>query len=199
MRREDFFCFYTNLSNLLVLIYFSLAAPRLYARAAIRPLIPHAEFLIMMSIMLTFCVFHTMIFPAVFAAARHAERTREFFILLIDNLIVHYLVPLLVFAYWLLCSPAKQALGAGDAFLWTMIPALYLAYIFLSAKRRGVIEETGSPYPYPFLDVGALGARRVARICAMLYCACASAGLLVIAAVRGMIAFFGVGHALILI
>ena len=30
-RRKDFFCFYTNVSNLLVLLYFALLAPRLYA------------------------------------------------------------------------------------------------------------------------------------------------------------------------
>ena len=32
-RRRGFFCFYTNLSNLIVLIYFALIAPRLYACA----------------------------------------------------------------------------------------------------------------------------------------------------------------------
>lgn len=189
-RRKDFFCFYTNLSNLLVLIYFALIAPRLYARKSLHPLIPHAEFSVMMSIMLTFCVFHAMIFPAVSAAARRAKRTDAFYIAIVNNVIVHYLVPWLVFLYWLLCSPSKQALRAWDALLWTLIPALYLMFTFICAGRRGIIEETGSPYPYPFLDIDVLGVQRVVRICAVMYCACAAAGFFVIACVRGMLALF---------
>ena len=102
IRRRGFFCFYTNLSNLLVLLYFALLAPLLYQGHTFRPMIPHAEFMIMMCIMLTFFVFHSMIFPAVWLAAKKAARTREFYIALVDNGIVHYLVPWLVFAYWLL-------------------------------------------------------------------------------------------------
>lgn len=198
-RREDFFCFYTNLSNLMVLCYFALIAPRLYASARLRPIVPHAEFSLMMSIMLTFCVFHLLIFPPVFAAARHAERTREFYIIFVDNIIVHYIVPWLVFAYWLLCSPGKAALRAADALLWTLIPSVYLLCMLTGAKRRGIIKETGSPYPYPFLDVSVLGWRRVAVICTSLYGACAAAGFAAIAILRGLIALLGVGHAFILI
>lgn len=198
-RRKDFFCFYTNLSNLLVLVYFALIAPRLYAHKSLYPLIPHAEFSVMMCIMLTFCVFHALIFPAVSLAAKHAPRTREFCIAVINNMIVHYLVPWLVFAYWLLCSPSKRSLRASDAFLWTLIPAVYLAYVFLRAQVCGIIEETGSLYPYPFLDAGFLGVQRVMRICCLLYCACAAAGMLFVACIRGVIALLGTGYPLFLI
>lgn len=199
VRRRGFFCFYTNLSNLLVLIYFSLAAPRLYANKALHILIPHMEFAVMMSIMLTFCVFHLMIFPAVSAAAKRAEHTREFYIAVVNNVIVHYAVPWLVFLYWLFCSPQKHTLGAGDALLWTAIPAVYLMLVYLRARSGRIIEEAGSPYPYPFLDADALGVRRVLRICVTLYCACAAAGFAVIAVIRALTLLFGTGHALILI
>ena len=202
IRRTNFYCFYTNLSNLLVVCYFSLFAPLLYTKNALQPLIPHAEFMIMMSIMLTFSVFHIMIFPAVSAAARRAVRTREFYIVLIDNGIVHYLVPWLVFAYWLLCSPGKRTLGAGDAFWWTLIPAGYLVFILLRAGilgKSGVIEDAGSPYPYPFLDVSVLGGFRVAGICFILYGLCIAAGLAVIAFIRILTAVFGDGYPLFLI
>ena len=106
--RREFFCFYTNVSNLAVLIYFALAAPRLYARPRLHTLIPHAEFAVMMCIMLTFCVFHLLLFPAIRLAARTMPRTREYLILCTDNIIIHYIVPLSVFAYWLLCSPDKH-------------------------------------------------------------------------------------------
>ena len=48
--RRDFYCYYTNVSNLIVLLYFALIAPWLYARAALRRFIPAAEFSVMMVI-----------------------------------------------------------------------------------------------------------------------------------------------------
>ena len=40
--RRDFYCYYTNVSNLIVLLYFALIAPWLYARAALCRFIPAA-------------------------------------------------------------------------------------------------------------------------------------------------------------
>jgi len=182
--RRDFFCFYTNVSNLVVLIYFALGAPRLYARAQLHKLIPHAEFAVMMCIMLTFCVFHLVLYPPIRIAAQHMPRTREYFIVYADNIIIHYLVPLSVFAYWLLCSPEKRTLGPADALYWTALPLVYIACIFLRARRKIIIKETGSPYPYPFLDTDALGTVRVLRICAGIYGLCFLAGLCIIALIR---------------
>lgn len=198
LRRRNFFCYYTNLSNLLVLVYFALIAPRLYAASS--PLIPHAEYTVMMCIMLTFFVFHLMLFPAIREQMKAtAVRTRELAIVLADNCIIHYLVPWLVFLYWLLCSPGKAQLSMRSALLWTVIPLAYLAYIFLRAPIRGVIDEAGSPYPYPFLDIGRCGLLRVTRSCTALYAVCALAGTAVIWLVRLAFACFGGGHALILI
>lgn len=179
--RKEFFCFYTNVSNLAVLIYFALAAPQLYANPRLHLLIPHVEFAVMMCIMLTFSVFHLVLFPPIWQAARKMAHTREYRIVCTDNFIIHYLVPLTVFFYWLLCSPQKRMLGAADALYWTALPLCYIAYIFVRAQTKGVIHEAGSPYPYPFLDIGAFGVRRVARICTGLYGLCIAAGLGVIA------------------
>lgn len=199
VRRRDFYCYYTNLSNLLVLLYFSLVAPRLYGAAALRPLIPHAEFSLMMSIMLTFFVFHHLLFPAIREQLHSWRPSREFAIVCADNLIVHYLVPWLVFLYWLLCSPGKAALRAADALLWTCIPLAYLLYIALRARARAVIAETGSPYPYPFLDAQRRGRLRVLRTCAALYGLCAASGLAVVALLQLLISRFGADHPLVLI
>lgn len=182
--RKDFLCFYTNVSNMTVLLYFGLAAPWLYARSSFRALIPHAEFAVMMCIMLTFCVFHLVLYPPIRIAARGMPRTREYLILYTDNFIIHYLVPLSVFAYWLTCSPQKHVLGAADALYWTALPLLYVVWILLRAKRSMIIEETGSPYPYPFLDTGALGLERVIGICSALYALCVLAGLAMILLAR---------------
>lgn len=199
VRRRSFYCYYTNLSNLIVLVYFALVAPRLYASARLRPLIPHAEFSVMMSIMLTFFVFHHLLFPSIRRAAEGAPRTRAFAIVCADNLFEHYLVPWLVFFYWLLCSPGKAALRAADALLWTAIPLAYLICILVSAPVRRPIAQVNSVYPYPFLDAGQRGMHAVLRTCAGLYAACAGAGLLVIIALHAGLSCFGGGHALVLI
>ena len=182
--RKDFFCFYTNLSNLVVLIYFAVAAPWLYQDAALHPLIAHAEFAVMMEILLTFAVFHLVLFPAVRKTALCMERTREYMIVCADNLFIHYLVPLSVFVYWLLFSPGKSSLRAGDALYWTALPVVYAVFIFLRAPLRGVIEEAGSPYPYPFMDIQTLGMRRVMICCASLYTISVLAGLGIIMIIR---------------
>jgi len=197
--RKDFFYFYTNLSNLLVGVYFALIAPHLYARDAYHFLIPHAEFALMLSIMLTFSVFHLLLYPSIRIAVKTACHTREFYITCTDNFIIHYLVPWLVFIYWLLCSPNKAALGFQDAFLWTLFPLIYLGMTLIRAARGKIIEETASPYPYPFLDVHALGKKTVLRTCAMLYGICAAAGLIVVWIIRVFLLMFGSGHALMLI
>ncbi len=180
LMRREFFCFYTNVSNLVVLLYFSIAAPILYTRASLHVLIPHLEFAVMMCIMLTCCVFHLVLFPPIYKTALSMPHTREYMIVCTDNIIIHYLVPLSVLTYWVLCSPQKHALGAADALYWTVLPLIYIAGIFLRAKRKGIIEEAASPYPYPFLDIDGLGIAPVFRMCAGLYGLCVLAGLSVI-------------------
>lgn len=199
IRRKDFYVYYTNLSNLLVLIYFAAVAPRLYAKAALRPLIPHAEYAVMMSIMLTYFVFHHLLMPAIFGELRRARRTREWTIMVLSNLVVHYVVPWLVFFYWLLCSPDKKALCAWDALLWTCIPLLYLFFVLLRAPIRGVIAGTASAYPYPFLDIQRRGGARVMRSCLLLYGGCLLVGFCIIVSTRLMLSLWGDGHAWILI
>lgn len=199
LRRRDFYAYYTNLSNLLVLLYFAFAAPALYARAALRPLIAHVEFAVMMCILLTHCVFHLLLLPGALKSLKGMARTRETLILFSDNLIIHYLVPWLVILYWLFCSPGKAALGPHDAVYWLLIPLLYLGAILLRARLAGDIAETSSPYPYPFLDVRARGSARVALTCLLLLLICLLVGLGIIAALWIAFALFGAGHRFVLI
>ena len=187
-RRRDFFYYYTNVSNLLVLVYFALIAPRLYASPALHPLIPHAEFAVAAMIMLTFCVFHTLLLPGLLAMVRAMTadsnsrtplqmgrliaavlRDRESAILLLDNLLVHCVVPLLTLLYWLLCSPDKHCLTLADAAAWHLIPGLYLLAVLLRARRGVPLSGTESAYPYPFLDISAVGFRRAALCCSRVF------------------------------
>lgn len=199
IRRRDFYAYYTNVSNLLVLLYFAFGAPLLYARAKLRALIPHVEFAVMMSILLTHCVFHLLLLPGVLSSIQGMARTREYHILFADNLIIHYLVPWLVILYWLLCSPGKAALGPRDAAYWLALPLLYLGAILLRSRVMGNIAQTSSPYPYPFLDIESRGAAHVVLTCLKLLAFCLLAGLALIAALRLDFALFGAGHSLVLI
>lgn len=197
--RRDFYAYYTNLSNLLVLLYFSLVAPPLYASHALRPLIPHIEFCLTLGIMLTHLVFHFLLFPDVRAQYLQMPPSRDRSIILADNALTHYLVPWLVLLYWLLCAPGKQTLLYADALLWTIVPLLYLTGIFLRARCRGNIQDTDSPYPYPFLDVSHRGKRRVFFTCFGLFAVCVGSGAALVTVTRLAFLLFGDGHMLLLI
>lgn len=196
--RRDFYGYYTNVSNLIVLLYFALLAPWLYARAALHRFIPVAEFSVMMIILLTHLVFHNLLFPEIRRAARGMPRSRETAIMAADNAFIHYLVPWLTALYWLLCSPRKNALTLPGVLVWLAVPLLYLLRVFLRA-RRGNLAGTDSPYPYPFLDAQRLGAGRVAGICLTLLAACVLASVSLLLLVRLSFAQWGGGHALLLI
>jgi hypothetical protein len=69
-----------------------------------------------------------------------------------DNLL-HYAVPVAALAHWLWFAPETR-LPKRAPLLWTLYPVAYLAY----ALVRG---EWIDAYPYPFIDVPALGYARV--------------------------------------
>lgn len=198
-RRRDFFCYYTNVSNLIVLLYFALVAPALYATPALHALIPHVEFIVTMCIALTFCVFHLLLSPAVRIMVKSLPHTPNYRIMWVDNLFIHYIVPWLTLAYWILCSPGKSALKLWDAPLFTLIPLLYLLFIFLRARKGINIHGENSPYPYPFLDCNARGIRRVMRTCMALFAICLASALWVLLTLFLTFSRWGGGHAFILI
>ncbi|MEO7051700.1 MAG: Pr6Pr family membrane protein [Rhodanobacter sp.] len=66
---------------------------------------------------------------------------------------LHTLMPLLFVLYWWLAVP-KATLRWRHVFAWQVYPAVYFAY----ALARGALNDW---YPYPFLDVSALGYPRV--------------------------------------
>jgi hypothetical protein len=61
-----------------------------------------------------------------------------------DNTVLHYLMPIVIMADWLLESP-RAGIAFRSARFWLAIPLLYLAYSLI----RGPIADW---YPYPFMD-----------------------------------------------
>lgn len=68
---------------------------------------------------------------------------------LLADIVLHYVVPILAFAYWLVFSP-RSKLGVLAPLAWCLYPMGYFVYVF----ARG--ELLGS-YPYYFIDVTTLG------------------------------------------
>ncbi|MBP3656421.1 MAG: Pr6Pr family membrane protein [Clostridia bacterium] len=180
IRRKGFYCYFTNLSNLLVLLHFGLISPRLYTLPPLYPLIPHADFFVTANIMLTCTVFSSILMPPILSSLRGASLDRRLMMMACSSAVEHHIVPLLTLCYWLLCSPGKEQLGIADAWIWMLFPSLYL----LGVLRRGMkgipMYDTGLAYPYPFLDIGRYGAKAVSAVCIRL---CAAAFVISVAAV----------------
>ena len=195
--RRDFFVYYTNQSNLLVLLYFAFASPLLYTHGS--ALIAHAEFALTMGILLTFFVFHCVLRPFVLRRLHAMRMTREDRMMIASNVLLHYVVPLLTGLYWLLCSPGKSRLQAADALIWTAFPVLYLIFVFVRAPIRGNIHGTSCPYPYPFVNIQRLGLKSVLRSCAVLYAVFTLGALMIVRIVQTAYEYCGDGHAFFLV
>jgi hypothetical protein len=69
------------------------------------------------------------------------------------NAVVHYVMPIVLAADWLI-DPPRRRLSMRDGFWWLAFPLAYLIYTLI----RGAIVHW---YPYPFLDVDRTGAATV--------------------------------------
>jgi hypothetical protein len=65
------------------------------------------------------------------------------------DLVLHKVAPVLVPIWWLTFAP-KGGLAWRDPWLWAVLPLIYFGY----GLARGALEGV---YPYPFIDLAALG------------------------------------------
>lgn len=68
------------------------------------------------------------------------------------GVLLHEVTPPLTALFWLAFA-RKGRLGRADPLRWTALPLAYFGYVLV----RGAVEGV---YPYPFIDVGAIGWRR---------------------------------------
>jgi len=92
--------------------------------------------------------------------------------------LLHYAVPVLYLVYWLVCVP-KGSLRWSQPTMWLAFPLAYFAYALIRGGLTG-------RYPYPFIDVAALGYGRVFVNAAMLTVACWVGGLVIVAVDRAL-------------
>ena len=173
--RKGMFLYYTNLSNMLVLLFYLLKLIGMPLGWKGILYSDGAQFTVTMSILITFVIYHFIIDPSVrkmpgfdYAAFNTA-----------DNKIVHYIVPLLCFVRWVFFA-FKEDLTFGSAFAWTIIPLIYVAFALIHANCGEHFEDTDSRYPYEFMDVDKLGKKRVAINIVFLWAACVLLGCIFI-------------------
>lgn len=92
---------------------------------------------------------------------------------LIADVLLHYAVPVAMALYWLAFAP-KIGLRPSDALLWCAYPLAYLFYVVVRGSMDG-------RYPYPFIDVPALGYGRILLNSLLLLAAYFLAGLVLVA------------------
>ena len=156
--RAGFFCFYTNLSNLVIILYeFTLfTAAVLKAQAVYRAAANSTVALSMTAcIWVTHLIYHFILLPS---ARRGGVKLADTADERVGNVFVHYVTPLLVVLQWLLWAD-KSNLTVLSALAWLIIPLLYFIFAMLRARTGRPIGNTSLLYPYPFLDLPALGAK----------------------------------------
>ena len=90
-------------------------------------------------------------------------------VLAYDNLTVHFVVPILVAADWLLFDP-RGSYRRTEPLLWAALPLAYLFY----ALVRGIVfnvpipENEESPFPYFFLNGRQIGWGTVTLYCVVM-------------------------------
>lgn len=154
--RPGMFCFYTNLSNLLVLVYeLALAA---VPEGAVRRLLTGSG----VALAMTLCIYVThLIYAFVLLPTAH-RRDDESWLkgrFSFGNVCVHFITPGLTVLQWLLWQD-KAGLTVGHAVWWLVLPLAYFAFAMLRAGTGKPIGRTGQLYPYPFLDYPRLGPGR---------------------------------------
>lgn len=177
--------FYTMVSNLLCLVWVALLVVRtgrdLGRRGPAGTSTPSARAsgAVMMAITVTMLIYLVVLVPT-----RFADGDTDIFSLT-DNLI-HIITPLLVIVDWLLFVP-KGSFRWTDPLLWTLIPYAYLVWAFVYGAVGGEFTP-GQKYPYPFMDVDALGVGGVAQWIVALTLALVVVGLVFVVIDRALAA-----------
>lgn len=154
--------YYTNLSNILVLIYqlcvlASFLVPKSKFYSAVRS--PVLQYSVANAITMTFLVYHFILYPAIKKrreAMTDAEKSGG--IITSNNLCIHYIVPLCSLLFWL--AFGDKNLPFWCIFAWLAVPVAYSVYILARAAHGINIYGKDTPYPYFFIDRRLIGTKR---------------------------------------
>ena len=164
----SFLSFFTVLSNLLVAVALAATVPAVPPRA-VRPLTEPSGATALAGYITVVGVVYSLVLRQLW----HPTGAR-----LVADVLLHDVMPLAYVIYWLTLVP-KGLLGWRHVLPWLAFPAVYMVAIL----ARGALIHV---YPYPFIDVAALGYQRVLRNVALLFAGFLGLGLVYVAIDRAM-------------
>ncbi len=167
-----FMGYYTSLSNIVVWLYFLLVL------VGVKGLDKSIfSFTVTSCIMLTFLIYHFLLSPLIINDYRNGKGWNPYTLV---NYSLHYICPLLTFVYWLFFTD-KSDLNYSNAFIWTILPLIYCAYVFVRAKLGIYFDKAKTQrYPYDFLDADKYGIKRILVNIVVIYIVFVLLGLLLV-------------------
>ncbi len=159
----NLFVYYTHLSNILCLIVMSIVLVYNFKKVLNNETIGYNENIVKikgattMAILVTGVVYHLLL-----------GDPSEVGFFNLDNLLVHYVVPLLFVLDWLLFDK-KKSFSLIDPLTWLIIPFVYLTYALIRGAIVGPEHEL--QYCYFFINVTEIGYDGVAVWCLILIAA----------------------------
>lgn len=150
------FVYYTQISNLLCCIFF--IAATIYTIKQIKchgikanaTLWPRLKLGLTIMISMTFLIYFFILAPRI-TNPNYSPYT-------VSNLFLHYIVPIMVMADWLLFD-SKNTYRKYDPFLWLIGPLAYLLFILIRAHVLYNLNVAGNHYPYFFINIKVLETR----------------------------------------
>ncbi len=170
---DKFFYYFTNLSNLAVVIYFWIASIRQLKgqESDQSPWNPRVKHALMLAISVTGLVaFFLINYGNIF---KDGYFHPELFV-------THYIVPIGTIADWIIFD-RKGTMSPREVPSWVVFPLVYLAYAFTLILCFGVWMKDETRWPYTFLDLDAKGPIEVTITCIVLVVVFVMLGLLYVA------------------
>jgi len=146
-----FFVYFTNLDLVFCFVFFLIS---LFADGG--RLLSFFNGFVLISVSLTMAVYHFFIVPNL------RKTNSDYKIYSFPDIVVHYLVPSLVIAHWLVFAD-KGRFELYYPLIWPAALLIYFVALLVRAKFGAVLEHVGSKYPYYFIDLEKLGAKAVMR------------------------------------
>jgi hypothetical protein len=136
--------YYTTQSNILCFLFFLFYFIHgLLKRETTKPI----DLILRIKGAITLCIAVTSIIFTVLSGSDYVSLKRR---------VLNYICPVMVFLDYLFFDE-KGKYKPQDPFLWLIIPALYVVFALVRGFLGGEIGDTGSNFPYSFLDPTSTG------------------------------------------
>jgi hypothetical protein len=145
------FIYFTNLSLVFCLIYFTFSV---FIRD--NYILNYFLGFVVISVTVTMIINHFILVP-------HNRKTKNTYKLFsFSDIVVHYVIPLITIGYWIIFAE-KGLFEYYYPLLWAIPFLIYLLVVILRAHYGGLLEYGKTRYPYDFIDIDKLGAKKAGK------------------------------------